>query len=162
MSVVEHQVEWVASTVEHGVDEAAARRTLRAQIAHLDRELVTTATASFPALAMPVRPAHRAAPRLLTLGELEAVRDELTGRLQELTVQRRAHADSQAAARGLLERMLLAPGKHRWVRVTNADLGEPGCKSYHAVPRVGVIGMLAGWWHVKVSSGCPLAWGMSC
>jgi hypothetical protein len=24
-------------------------------------------------------------------------------------------------------------------------------------PRLGLIGMLAGWWHVKLSSGCPLA-----
>lgn len=23
-------------------------------------------------------------------------------------------------------------------------------------PRLGLIGMLAGWWHVKLSSGCPL------
>ena len=39
--------------------------------------------------------------------------------------------------------------------VTSGVLGEPGCVSYHVKPRLGIIGMLAGWWHVKVSSGCP-------
>jgi hypothetical protein len=53
--------------------------------------------------------------------------------------------------------MLLDPGAHRWVRVSNADIGEPGCKTWHVVPRLGLVGMLAGWWHVKISSGCPLA-----
>ena len=57
----------------------------------------------------------------------------------------------------LIERMLLDPGAYRWVRVSNADIGEPGCKNWHVVPRLGIVGMLAGWWHVKISSGCPLA-----
>jgi hypothetical protein len=26
-------------------------------------------------------------------------------------------------------------------------------------PRLGLIGMLMGWWQVKLSSGCPLAGG---
>ena len=38
-------------------------------------------------------------------------------------------------------------------------LGVPGCGEYRVVPRLGLIGMLAGWWHVKISSGCPLARG---
>jgi hypothetical protein len=53
--------------------------------------------------------------------------------------------------------MLLAPERFKWVRVTNEELGETGCKSWHVRPRLGLIGMLAGWWHVKISSGCPLA-----
>jgi len=55
--------------------------------------------------------------------------------------------------------MYLDPPAHRRVRLVNADLGLPGCTAYEVVPRAGVVGMLAGWWHVKVSSGCPLAWG---
>jgi hypothetical protein len=43
------------------------------------------------------------------------------------------------------------------VRVANRDLGESGCGVWHVRPRLGLIGMLMGWWQVKLSSGCPLA-----
>jgi hypothetical protein len=66
-------------------------------------------------------------------------------------------ADRAAAKRLLVEDMLLRPRDFKWVRVSNEDLGETGCKSWHVRPRLGLIGMLAGWWHVKISSGCPLA-----
>ena len=36
------------------------------------------------------------------------------------------------------------------------DIGEPGCRDWHVRPRFGLLGMLAGWWRVVVSSGCPL------
>ena len=71
--------------------------------------------------------------------------------------QAAAQGERQAEARLLIERMLLDPGAYRWVRVSNEDIGEPGCKNWHVVPRLGIVGMLAGWWHVKISSGCPLA-----
>ncbi len=64
-----------------------------------------------------------------------------------------------AANRVLLERMLLAPGRHRFVRVSQQDIGEPGCGVWQVRPRLGLIGMLMGWWQVKLSSGCPLARG---
>ncbi|MEA2126599.1 MAG: hypothetical protein QOI80_3381, partial [Solirubrobacteraceae bacterium] len=85
--------------------------------------------------------------------------DELADRLGDLRAERSSVADAQAGKRVLIEKMLLDPGHYRYVRVTNADIGEPGCKSWHVRPRLGVVGMLAGWWHVKISSGCPLAWG---
>jgi hypothetical protein len=53
--------------------------------------------------------------------------------------------------------MRLEPGRYRWVRVHAADLGEPGCQSWQVRPRLGLLGMLMGWWRVKHSSGCPLA-----
>ena len=139
------------------VDERAARRTLRGQIAHLERELGAAVVAAYPHL--PVAPAavSMAGPRLLSLGELERVRDGLAGRLRDARDQAAAQAERQAEKRLLIERMLLDPGAHRWVRVSNEDIGEPGCKHWHVVPRLGVVGMLAGWWHVKISSGCPLA-----
>jgi hypothetical protein len=143
------------------VDERAARRSLRDQIARLDHELVTVATSAYPKLPLPEPPASFAGPRMLSLGELEQQRDELAGRVARLREQRRALADRQAGKRLLVERMLLDPGHYKWVRVTNADIGEPGCKTWHAKPRLGLVGMLAGWWHVKVSSGCPLAGGPS-
>ena len=33
--------------------------------------------------------------------------------------------------------------------------GRPGCGAYHVRPRAGIVGMLMGWWQVKISSGCP-------
>jgi hypothetical protein len=32
-----------------------------------------------------------------------------------------------------------------------------GCGVWQVRPRLGLIGMLMGWWQVKLSSGCPLA-----
>ena len=63
----------------------------------------------------------------------------------------------QAESRALLERMFEDPADYKWLRISNDQLGEPGCKHFHVRPRLGPIGLLAGWWHVKVSSGCPLA-----
>ena len=55
-----------------------------------------------------------------------------------------------------MEEMLADPAAHPWVRVSHADIGEPGCRDWHVRPRFGLLGMLAGWWRVVVSSGCPL------
>jgi hypothetical protein len=52
--------------------------------------------------------------------------------------------------------MLADPPAHKWRRLSNADLGRPGCTTYHVRPKAGVLGMLMGWWQVKVSGGCPL------
>jgi hypothetical protein len=70
-------------------------------------------------------------------------------------------AEAQIARRQLaareLEAMYADPAAHKWERLTNADLGLPGCGHHHVRPRAGLLGMLMGWWQVKVSSGCPLA-----
>jgi len=144
-----------AAPVLPDVDERAARRTLRAQIARLERDLGNAVVAAYPRLpAGTARVSHRG-PRLLGLEELERVRDDLADRLSDVRAQAAAQAERQAEARVLIERMLLDPGAYPWVRVANADIGEPGCKHWHVRPRLGLIGMLAGWWHVKISSGCP-------
>jgi len=85
------------------------------------------------------------------------VRDDLAGRLTTLHAKAAAQQSHQLEARALLDRMLADPPPHKWLRISNAQLGEPGCKHFHVRPRLGPIGLLAGWWHVKVSSGCPLA-----
>jgi hypothetical protein len=137
----------------------AARRSLREQIARLERGLAAAFVTSYemggPA---PVTDA-RGEPRLLDLGELERVRDELSERLRtaQLTISRLAEV--QSAYRLHLERMLLDPASHRFARVSRQDLGEPGCGVWQVRPRLGLIGMLMGWWQVKLSSGCPLAGG---
>ena len=126
------------------VDERAARRTLRDQIAHLEREHA----AALIAARLPAGPAgvRISGPRLLGLGELEAIRDELAARIAAL---RRPPAADRLTA------MYADPPAHRWERVTSEELGEPGCRHWQVRPRLGLIGMLAGWWHVKLSSGCP-------
>src|SRR4051794_8822639 len=58
------------------VDERAARRTLRDQIARLERELASACLDAYPRIhSVPPAAALAAGPRLLTLGELERVRD---------------------------------------------------------------------------------------
>jgi hypothetical protein len=146
-----------AAPVLPEVDERAARRTLRAQIARLERDLGAAVIAAYPRLPAGTARVSYAGPRLLGIEQLERIRDDLADRIAEVRAQAAAQAERQEAARLLIERMLLDPGAHRWVRVANEDIGEPGCKHWHVVPRLGVIGMLAGWWHVKISSGCPLA-----
>ncbi len=68
-------------------------------------------------------------------------------------------AEVQAANRVPLERMLLEPGELPLRADRPSDLGEPGCGVWQVRPRLGLIGMLMGWWQVKLSSGCPLARG---
>ena len=58
------------------VDERAARRQLREQIARLEQELASAVAHTRPRVAMPVVAGH-AGPRLLGLGELEELRDDL-------------------------------------------------------------------------------------
>jgi hypothetical protein len=144
------------------LDEAGARRTLRTQVARLERELAGTIADAFsrhmPLAAGTGVAAHTPrGPRLLSLGELEAERDALTAQLSDARRALAEQARRQEESRLLLERMLLAPGRHRFARVAAADVGEGGCGVYRVRPRLGLIGMLMGWWQVKLSSGCPLA-----
>ena len=141
------------------VDELAARRTLREQIARLERDLVSACLDACPRLNAPAPLRSYSGPRVLSLGELERTRDELADRLSRVRDDADAQLLRQAESRALLERMYADPPAHKWLRISNAQLGEPGCKHFHVRPRLGPIGLLAGWWHVKVSSGCPLAWG---
>ena len=59
------------------VDERAARATLRDQISHLERELVSACLDACPRLTPPPPVRSLSGPRMLSLGELERVRDEL-------------------------------------------------------------------------------------
>lgn len=135
--------------------ERAARSTLRAQIARLEREISVVVVASYPRLdPAPPIPSFDG-PRMLSLGDLERVRDALAARLTRLEAVSAAQAERQARAAEELEQMLADPPAHKWQRIRNADLGRPGCTTYHVRPKLGLIGMLAGWWQVVVSGGCP-------
>ncbi len=71
---------------------------------------------------------------------------------------RRALSERTAVEEGnrqLIEEMLLDPEAHQWVRVSHADIGEPGCRHWHVRPRYGPLGRFAKWWRVRISSGCP-------
>jgi hypothetical protein len=139
--------------------QRAARRSLRSQIAGLERQLAEAFVTAYSMGGLEHPLQYSAQPRLLDLGELEQVRDDLAERLRAARVRISERADEQAASRLCLERMLLEPGKYRFVRVSREDLGEPGCGAWHVRPRMGLIGMLMGWWQVKLSSGCPLPRG---
>jgi hypothetical protein len=139
--------------------ERAARRSLRTQICKLEHQLSDTFVTAFSMGGLEIPEYVPSQPRILSLGELEQVRDELAERLRAARLRVAEKADIYESNRQLLERMLLEPGKYRGVRVSLADLGEPGCGAWQSVPRLGLIGMLAGWWHVKLSSGCPLPRG---
>src|SRR3954453_209022 len=110
-------------------DDRAARRDLREQIARLERDLQATLVSTFPhgGADVMLAPRRMAGPRVLGLGELEDLRDRLSEKLAAARTDVAALADRQEASRLALERMLLEPGKHRYVRIANADLGEGGC-----------------------------------
>lgn len=141
-----------------GGDELLARAELRRQVGRLERQLAALVAEGFPQLPIATSvPARSAEPRALDLGELEAVRDALAGRVEDARRALREREELQARNRELLQRMLAAPREHKWLRISRDDLGVPGCGHWHSLPRYGLLGMLMGWWRVRVSSGCPLA-----
>jgi len=109
------------------VDERAARRSLRGQIARLERELSAAFLTAFPIGGLELAAGFDREPRLLDLGELERVRDELAERLRAARLRIEREADQQAEKRLVLERMLLNPAEHRFARISCRELGEPGC-----------------------------------
>jgi hypothetical protein len=141
-------------------DERAARADLRRQIAAMEAELGQLFASAFPRTGIEFGVAGLGGPRVLSVDELERVRDGLAARLQDVRGRLHDHAYVEECSRALIEEMAADPGSHKWVRVSNEDIGEPGCRHWHSRPRWGPLGMLLGWWRVKVSSGCPLAKGL--
>lgn len=135
-------------------DEAAARKALRAQIARLEAETSALVAEAFP-VALELPAIGGSSPRILSLAELEARRDAMANRLEDGRALLTAHRAAEQEARGLVERMLADPKAYKWLRVSRDEAGLDGCGHWHVRPRLGLIGMLAGWWHVKISSGCP-------
>ena len=166
-------------TVERGAEalrrdgERAARGSLQAQIARLEGELSGIVAAGFPRLSPcagsgPADDLTGSAaatgepfggPRLLSLEQLELMRDRLAGRVQDLRRSEQRCVERQQRARDLLARMKLEPANYKFVRLPVTELGQPGCGVYEVRPRLGLIGMLAGWWQLTLSSGCPLGRG---
>jgi hypothetical protein len=141
--------------VADGLD---VRRALRLQVARLESRLAQLAgELGRPGRSVPLPAGVRAAagPRLLGVGELESLRDHLVARIHDAEDALTGHTDSEAQARAQVEAMLADPAAHRWEVVHREELGLPACGAYHVRPRFGLLGMLFGWWCVKLSSGCP-------
>ena len=149
--------------------ERAARESLRAQVAKLERELSGIVAGRFPYVfpgsdfspahpgsLRPARPPGRMGPHLLSLAELERLRDRLVVRLRGAQLEAGQRSELETRSRELLERMKQEPGRYKFVRLPVTDLGESGCGVWEVRPRLGLLGMLAGWWQLTLSSGCPL------
>jgi hypothetical protein len=141
-------------------DERASRSDLQSQIARMEAELARLFGSAFPRKGIEFGvPAPGGGPRLLSVDELEVVRDGLASRIREVRSRLHEHAVAEEQSRVLIDEMTADPAQHPWVRVSNEHIGEPGCRHWHSRPRWGLLGMLMGWWRVRVSSGCPLAKG---
>jgi hypothetical protein len=141
------------------VPEREVRRALREQVARLAWELQGQRASAWPRpepeALLPGPATGTGGARLLSLAELEQLRDTLVSALAD---ERRTFAERTLAeeqARRLREELLLDPGRHAGARVHNADVGEPGCGETRSEPVGGLLGLLLGWWRVVVSSGCP-------
>jgi hypothetical protein len=144
-------------TIPVEVDERPARRSLRDQIAKLELDLGAALASAPPGLLLDVTVPARGGARLLSLGEFESLRDAMADRARAVRTALAAHAEAEEHNRRLVERMMLEPARYKFARVSREDVGEHGCGGWEVRPRLGLIGMLMGWWQVKLSSGCPLA-----
>jgi hypothetical protein len=110
------------------VPDGEIRHALRRQIARLEA-------------ALPPGPGGRDhGARLLSVEQLERVRDDLVRRTQE---RRFSGGEEQERKRRLREEMLLDPAAHFGVSVSNAEVGEPGCTRWSS------------WFRLRISGGCP-------
>ena len=141
------------------VDDLAVRRALRGQIARLESRLgALCGELGRPGRSEGLPPSlspRSAGPRLVGVAELERARDQLVARVSDAERRLADRETAEAAGRARLEAMLADPAGHRWEIVPREQLGLPACGAYHVRPRLGLLGMLFGWWCVKLSSGCP-------
>jgi len=147
-------------TVLYEHDERDARADLRRQIAVMELALARLFGSAFPRNGIDFGVAGMGGPRLLSVDELEKVRDGLAAKIQDVKGRLHDVAYVEEQNRELIEEMIADPASHKWIRVYNDDIGEPGCKNWHSKPRWGLVGLFMGWWRVKISSGCPLAKGL--
>jgi hypothetical protein len=152
---VEVRITELPIALRTGGDQAAARRSLREQIARLERELAALFASAYPRKGIEWSVRSVGGPRLLDVGDLEQLRDRLAARMEDGRRSLRDRSYVEQRNRSRIEAMIADPARFKWVRISNEDIGEPGCKFWHSRPRLGLIGMLMGWWQVKISSGCP-------
>ncbi len=141
--------------VEAPADRGAARRALRAQVARLEQELAELQRSAWPRTDIRAQVAGRSGARLLSLGQLEELRDGLAAEAARVRRALDERGAEEEQSRRLLEEMLLEPERHPGARVSAADLGEPSCRVWQVSPAFGPLGRLLKWWRVRISSGCP-------
>jgi hypothetical protein len=154
------EVAFGAGAQVDALTEQRARQDLRRQIAVLEKQLGELFASAFPRQGIEWTVGAVGGPRVLGLPDLERVRDALAARLREAQAELGRRGEIEERNRGLVEAMIAEPHRYRWIRVSNEDVGETGCRHWHSRPRWGILGMLMGWWRVKLSSGCPLAEGL--
>ena len=95
-----------------GGDERLARHELRRQVGRLERQLAGLFAEAFGRVELPHRVAARAVePRVLDLGELERLRDELAERVADARLALAAQARVETANRELLRELIAAPAE---------------------------------------------------
>jgi hypothetical protein len=161
------ETSWVPPAPPEGLDtalyehdERSSRTDLQRQISALEAELGRLFGSAFPRKGIEFGVPAPGGPRLLSVDELEVVRDALVTRIRAVRSDLHEHAVAEEQSRVLIDEMTADPAAHKWLRVSNEHIGEPGCRHWHSRPRWGLLGMLLGWWRIRVSSGCPLAEGL--
>src|SRR6476646_2692379 len=87
------------------VDARLARIELRRQVGHLERELAGLLAEAFGRVEIDYRVAAAGEPRILGLGELERLRDDLAERVAEARLTLRERARVETANHELLRQM---------------------------------------------------------
>ena len=92
--------------------EAAACRDLRGQVARLERERTELACSTWPRTGLTAASAAGGAARLLSLGELESLRDALVDSLARTRRELGERLAAEEQNRRLIEAMLADPAAH--------------------------------------------------
>ena len=89
--------------------------------------------------------------------ELEELRDELAERVGDARRALSERTDAEEQNRQLIEEMLLEPERAQVGAGRERGHRRAGLQALARAAATGFVGMLAGWWRVVISSGCPLA-----
>ena len=112
-------------------DERAARADLRRQkIAAIELQLARLFGSAFPRHRIEFGVPGMGGPRLLTVDELERVRDSLGTpgcRTSRGDCDQQVYVETRN--RELIEEMIADPATHKWVRVFNEDIGSPAAST---------------------------------
>src|SRR5215204_276076 len=100
-------------------DERASRADLRRQIAALELMLARLFGSAFPRKGIEFSVPGLGGPRLLSVDELEKVRDGLATRIQEVRADLHDYAVAEESNRELIEEMTADPASYKWVRIYN-------------------------------------------
>src|SRR4051795_6638023 len=98
--------------------DAAARRSLREQIARLESQLARTLATTYPRITPTGPPIRHRGPKLLDLEALEITRDALAARVSDVSRRTHAQAKAQAEARARLQDMRAHPERYKGESIT--------------------------------------------